>query len=46
MNVCIWYNVVSMFVNDMERWLGHSIFSKVDTCVEIVRMCIIWGFDQ
>jgi len=25
--------------------LRHSIFRKGDTRVEIVRMCIVWGFD-
>jgi len=45
MNVYARYDVVSMFVNDMEWWLRHSIFRKGDTHVEIVRMCIVWGFD-
>jgi len=43
MNVYEWYDVVSMFVNDVvcDR---DSIFRKGDTRVEIIRMCIVWGF--
>jgi len=44
LNVYVWYDVVWMFVNDMERWSRHGIFRKGDTCIEIVRMCIVWGF--
>jgi len=35
-----------MFVNDMKWWSRHSIFRKWDTSVEIVKICIDWGFDQ
>jgi len=35
-----------MFVNATEWWSRHSIFRKGDTRVEIVRVCIVWGFDQ
>jgi len=43
-NVYVWYDIVSMFVNDVvcDR---DSIFRKGDTRVEIIRMCIVWGFD-
>jgi len=41
MNVYVWYNVISMFVNNMEWWSRHSIFKKRDTHVEIIRMCIV-----
>jgi len=45
MNIYVWYNVVSMFVNNMEWWLRHDIFKKGDIRVEIVRICIVWRFD-
>jgi len=45
MNVNVWYDEVSIFMNNMEWWLRYSIFRKGDTCVEIVRMWIVWGFD-
>jgi len=35
-NVCEWCGV----------WSGHSIFRKGDTRVEIIRMCIVWGFKE
>jgi len=39
------YDVVSIFVNNMEWWSRHSIFKQGDTSVEIVRMFIVLGFD-
>jgi len=45
MSGSIWYDVVLMFVNDMEWWSRHSIFGRGDTRVEMVRMCIVWRFD-
>jgi len=44
MNVYVWYDVVSLFMNDVvcDR---DNIFRKGDTHVEIIRMCIVWGFD-
>ena len=44
-NVYVWDDVLSMFVNDMEWWSRHSIFEKWDTHVKIIRMCVVWGFD-
>jgi len=46
MNVYVWYDVVSMFMNDMEWWLRLNIFRKGDIRVLIVKMCFLWGFDQ
>jgi len=45
MNVYVWYDVVSMLVNNMKWWSRHIIFRKEYTCVEIVMMCIVWRFD-
>jgi len=44
MNAYEWYDVVSMFVNDVvcDR---DSIFRKGDTRVEIIRLCIVRGFN-
>jgi len=46
MNVYVWYNVISMFVND--KWyrmvVKHCIIRKGNNCVEIVSMCIVGGF--
>ena len=44
-NIYVWYDLASMFVNDMEWQSRHSIFRKGDIGVEIVRMCIAWRFD-
>jgi len=44
-NIYVWYDIVSIFVNDMEWWLKHNIFKKRYTRVEIVRMYIVCGFD-
>jgi len=41
MNVYVWYDVLSMFVNDVVC----DIFRKGDTRVEMIRMCIVWRFD-
>ena len=48
MNVYVWYDIVSMFVNDVvcDRDIVSScIFRKGDTRVEIIKTCIVWGFD-
>ena len=45
MDVYVWYDVLSMFVNDMKWWSRYSIFKKANTRVVIVRMCFVWGFD-
>jgi len=45
LNWMVMYDVISIFVNDMEWWLRHNIFRKWDTLVEIVCMCIICEFD-
>jgi len=26
--------------------MSHNIFRKEDTCVQVVRMCIVWGFES
>jgi len=45
MNVHVWYDVVSIFVNDaMCDWYIVSL-GKIDTRVEIIRMFIVRGFD-
>jgi len=33
MDVYVWYDVVEMFLNDMEWWSTRRIFRKRDTCV-------------
>ena len=45
MNVYVWYDVISMFVNDVvcDRDTVSSE-KKRNTRVEIIRMCIVWGF--
>jgi len=45
MNFYVWYDVASMFVNDMKWWSRH-IFRKGDTHVEIAKMCIVWEFHE
>jgi len=44
MNVYVLYYVVSMFCEWCGVWSRQSIFRKGDTRVEIIRMCIVWGF--
>jgi len=43
----VWYDVVSMFVNDDTKWWSrHSIFKKWDTRIEIVydvRCLWVWS---
>jgi len=45
MNVYVWYDVVSIFVNDVvcDR---DIVSSGRRSRVEIIRMCIVWGFKE
>jgi len=40
MNVYGWYDVVSMFVNNMEWCSRHNIFSKGYTVLKLLGYCL------
>jgi len=42
MNVYVWYDIISMFVNDIEWWSRYNIFRKGDIMLKLLE-CVSFG---